>query len=79
MHNIFMDNEYVFGYLNTLILLDNGKVLSCGYNKYGQLGLNHNKNTNKFQEINIKNIKQIACGYSFSLILTEDNKLYGFG
>ena len=31
-------SEVVCGYASTFIRLTNGKIMSCGYNNYGQLG-----------------------------------------
>src|SRR5690606_11337236 len=53
--------------------LEDHQVYSCGYNKFGQLGLNHNFNQNVFQWIDIfkgKKMIQIDCGSAHSCALT---------
>lgn len=60
------------------------KILRCwGHNHYGQLGLGHleqnvfTQNENTF--FKDKDIKHIAGGESFTLVLTQSNELFGMG
>jgi hypothetical protein len=70
-----------FGDKHKVILLENGDVLSCGNNKFGQLGHSKNYNTYKnvdtFTKINRKNIgnipiKKISCKSNNTIILLEN-------
>ena len=67
---------------STFILKNDGSVWSCGYNNYGTLGLNHDKNMNTFTQvtININNdVKQVSCGYNNTVILKNDGSVWGCG
>jgi alpha-tubulin suppressor-like RCC1 family protein len=55
------------GLTHTVILKNDGSIWSCGYNNYGQLGLNDKTNRNTFTKVttNINNdVKQIACAFT---------------
>jgi alpha-tubulin suppressor-like RCC1 family protein len=62
----------------TLVLLDDNSVWATGNNFSGQLGIGPVPKTHKFKKIEflLGTIKQIACGGSFSGILTQDHKLF---
>ena len=67
-----------------VICLDfNGSIFSFGNNMFGQLGLGKDNDeltkTNIPQKIDIHPCKQIACGWLFTMCLTEDDLLYSFG
>ena len=67
---------------HTFILKNDGSVWSCGYNNYGQLGLNDNTNRTTFTQVttNINNdVKQIACGYYHTFILKNDGSVWSCG
>ena len=73
---------------DSLILTNdnNNNLYGCGFNAYGQLGLNYtsegvNVFTNATTNINGKRVIQISAGKDSSLVLTNDsiNNLYSFG
>ena len=71
------------GSRHVLCLNFNGSIFSFGHNDHGQLGLGKDPNeleeTSIPQKIDIPLCRQIACGDTFSICLTEDNLLYSFG
>ena len=74
--------QIVCGAYHNFILKNDGSVWACGYNEYGQLGLNDTKNRKIFTQVttNINNdVKQIACGYEHSFIIKNDGSLWSCG
>ena len=69
-------------YTHTFILKNDGSIWSCGYNNYGQLGLGGTSNKNTFTQVttNINNdVKQIVCGTFHTVILKNDDSVWGCG
>jgi alpha-tubulin suppressor-like RCC1 family protein len=53
--------------------LENGSVWTWGYNKYGQLGLNHTENQNAPQLVTAlanKKVVSILCGAGHTIVVT---------
>ena len=74
--------QIVCGAYHNFILKNDGSVWACGYNEYGQLGLNDTKNRKIFTQVttNINNdVKQIACGYNHTFILKNDGSVWCCG
>ena len=69
------------GYHHTIILKNDGTLWGCGYNGEGQLGLGNTTYRNTFTQIttNVDNIKEVYCGFNHTLILKNDNTLWGCG
>jgi alpha-tubulin suppressor-like RCC1 family protein len=81
------------GTYHSLFLDNNGNVYSCGYNYYGQLGLNSTdweKNTPELIQTYYSNnggsinyneitITKIACAHMHSLFLTNEGRVYSCG
>lgn len=64
---------------HTLIIKNDNTLWGCGLNSYGQLGLGDTTNRTTFTEIieNADNIKSVYCGYMYTLILKNDDTLWG--
>jgi alpha-tubulin suppressor-like RCC1 family protein len=69
----------------SLLLADDGSVLSFGLNDTGQLGLgmedNHVSVATPINTTNLGSLRitQVAAGYSYSLILAENGSVFAFG
>ncbi|KAL9645494.1 hypothetical protein ABK040_000560 [Willaertia magna] len=88
---------------HSVLVTDDGKVFSTGYNGFGQLGFGHLQNRNKFTQMKhfyesdgsvinnyrtnnnhnentlIPKIKKSFCGAYHTLLLTNDNQVFGCG
>jgi hypothetical protein len=62
------------GLYHSLILLTDGRVLSCGNNRYGQLGDGSARNSDLPVSI-ISDVKSIAAGSTYSLFVQNNGKL----
>lgn len=78
-HTLFLTGNTTTS--NTII--DSGRLFSCGFNKYGQAGISNSlfAHVEEPTEVFIDGlkIKEICAGWHHNLILSEDNRLYGFG
>ena len=66
---------------HSLILKTDGTLWGCGYNGYGQLGLGDTTNRTTFTQVttNSDDVKSIYCGGYHTLILKNDDTLWGCG
>ena len=68
---------------HTVCLDENGDVFTLGSNIFGQLGIRKEvelvRFTNEPQKVSLPKIKQISCGFDFTICLSEDGGLYSFG
>ena len=67
---------------HTLVLTDDGEVLSCGIGDYGRLGTGGTDHALEFETLSSlvnENIIQIAAGKTHSLCLSEDGTIYSWG
>jgi alpha-tubulin suppressor-like RCC1 family protein len=72
----------VAGYSYSLALSNDGRVYAAGQNDYGQLGFGDNNPINTFTEVTDlkdKNITAVTAGYSHSLALSNDGRVYAAG
>ena len=72
------------GYYHTLMLDEDGKVWSCGYNMYGQLGRNTTEEADKAESVPglvtlAVEIVGIAAGNFHSIFLDVDGNVWGCG
>lgn len=69
------------GYHHSLFLRSDGKVLSCGYNLFGQIGIDHTKKDRsfKFIEIQIDNVISICASDHHSIFLKSDGTVWVIG
>ena len=79
------------GEAHSIALTNNGEVFTWGFGSNGQLGQGFCEDSfepgsgliksRKFtpKKINIKNIIDIQCGKTFSMIINKNNELFGFG
>jgi E3 ubiquitin-protein ligase HERC4 len=69
------------GYNHTLLLLNDGTLLSCGSNDMNQLGHDDGAHTRPeiIKTLEIHFFVQIACGHSFSLALNNLGQIYCWG
>ncbi|AYV82524.1 MAG: chromosome condensation regulator RCC1 [Hyperionvirus sp.] len=65
----------------TIIRLDDGTLMGCGYNEYGQLGMEPCIQRNVFREIGgiPKNITKVICGALHTIIVLTDGTLMTCG
>lgn len=70
------------GACHSLALTEDGRVFSCGFDKFGQSGDGSLADSNQLKQIELNNdviIVKISCGLCHSLLLTSDGDIYGFG
>ena len=68
------------GRAHTVILMEDGSVMGCGSNVYGQLGLDSSVlNINQFKKIRVENVKKIICDGNSTFFLSKNGKLLNCG
>ncbi|KAM9854789.1 secretion-regulating guanine nucleotide exchange factor [Aulostomus maculatus] len=66
---------------HSVLVTENGEVFVCGQNHRGQLGLGHTANISTLQlcpGLN-RRVTNVACGWDFTLLLTDCGKLLACG
>ncbi|XP_028285838.1 secretion-regulating guanine nucleotide exchange factor isoform X2 [Parambassis ranga] len=66
---------------HSVLVTESGEVFVCGQNNRGQLGLGHNADILTFQPCLILNhkITNLACGWDFTLLLTDCGQILACG
>ena len=82
--NIHIDiKQIACGQCHTFILENDGSVWSCGLNEYGQLGTpvvtNYNNVFNQVTTNTNNDVKQVACGDTYTFILKTDGSVWSCG
>ena len=73
------------GKSHMLCLNESGNILSLGTNEFGQLGIGKDDESLggttilEPQKVTLPKIKQISCGFNFSICLAENGDVYSFG
>ena len=63
-----------------IILLDDGTMMGCGRNDYGQLGLGNNTYQSTFQPIPLsEKVNYVSCGEQHTLIILDNGKVMSVG
>ncbi|XP_072242096.1 secretion-regulating guanine nucleotide exchange factor [Leuresthes tenuis] len=66
---------------HSVVITESGEVFVCGQNHRGQLGVGHNADILTLQLCPISNqrVTNVACGWDFTLFLTDNGKLLACG
>ncbi|XP_016080639.1 PREDICTED: secretion-regulating guanine nucleotide exchange factor isoform X2 [Miniopterus natalensis] len=67
---------------HSAVVTDGGSLFVCGLNKDGQLGLGHTEDVLHFtpcKSLLGSPIQQVACGWDFTIILTENGQVLSCG
>ena len=76
----FIHYSYAAGEVFNVVLLENGRVYSCGYNGNGQLGLLHTTTMNYYTRVNCdKKVKQIGTTYRGITMLDYNGNIMNYG
>ena len=70
------------GYAHTFIVKNDGSLWSCGWNRYGELGLGDTTRRTTFTQVttNINNdVDQIACGSYHNILRKKDGSIWVCG
>ncbi|AYV84886.1 MAG: chromosome condensation regulator [Hyperionvirus sp.] len=82
---VYLDNcrrsKKIFGGMNTIVMLDDGRLMSRGYNASGQCGLGDKKDRQTFEVIQRlpNNIADVTCSGYHSIIRCTDGRLLACG
>ena len=72
--------DIVGGLFHTVILLNDGRIMTCGDNSSGQLGLGDTRDRWKFTEVKIPgNVSEIICGKYCTMIRLTNGTVMNCG
>lgn len=80
-YTILSGTSIIGGGAHTTILLGNGELYACGWNKDGQIGCDvMSENITLPRKIlGLPFVKMVACGWNHTLACCEDGSLFGWG
>ena len=69
------------GSTHTMIVKNDGTVWGCGENEEGELGISSTAQKTTFTQAttNVSDVKQISCGYNYTMMLKNDDRLWACG
>ena len=71
------------GQYHSCVVLSDGRVLGCGKNDYGQVGVESPESQRQFVTVKLpaaaSAVQSVACGYYHSVVLCVSGSVYGWG
>ena len=67
------------GGFHTVVINSKKQASGWGSNCNGQLGNGTNQHSSGRTEVPLEDVRDVACGETFTIFLTEENKVYGCG
>ena len=64
---------------HTLALDSDGNLFVCGWNRFGQLGIEFDENLTRFTRTDVSGVVDVAAGWDFSLLLLQDGTVLSAG
>ncbi|CAH1256903.1 SERGEF [Branchiostoma lanceolatum] len=66
---------------HTVFISAEGRLLVCGWNQKGQLGLGHREDVSVLTQVTAltEPVDTVACGWDFTLAVTEGGQLFSWG
>ncbi|XP_023321398.1 secretion-regulating guanine nucleotide exchange factor isoform X5 [Eurytemora carolleeae] len=64
---------------HTLALDSDGNLFVCGWNRFGQLGIESDENLTRFTRTDVSGVVDVAAGWDFSLLLLQDGTVLSAG
>eukprot|EP00058_Branchiostoma_floridae_P022901 XP_002608391.1 hypothetical protein BRAFLDRAFT_95399 [Branchiostoma floridae] len=66
---------------HTAFISAEGRLFVCGWNQKGQLGLGHREDVSVLTQVTTltEPVDTVACGWDFTLAVTEDGQLFSWG
>lgn len=71
--------EVAAGLSHIIALKNDGTVWTCGYNVYGQLGLDDTTDRYSFTKVNVSDVNKVFCGFYTSFIIKNDGTVWATG
>jgi alpha-tubulin suppressor-like RCC1 family protein len=67
------------GFAHSLVLIDDGKVYACGWNRMGELGVGTFDACNTPSPVALRDVVLVSCGGAHSLFVTVDGDVFSCG
>lgn len=74
--------DVICGDYHSIFHTEEGELWSCGKNTQGQLGLddtNPRTTPHRIKFFELMNITHVSCGENHSIVIVDNNQVYGFG